>query len=85
MAWSGRFNFGLAVLNWKMYMVGGWDDSGYKNDVWESSDGIYWSLTLAQGSAPFGSREQLSLTAFDGYMWLIAGFGKASNESASSD
>ena len=56
-AWSGRQSFGLSELNGKLFVVGGYSGGRKsKNDVWENEDGINWSLTLAQGSAPFGPR-----------------------------
>ena len=86
-AWTGREAFGLAELNGKMFVVGGTTDgfsSGNKNDVWESEDGINWTETLADGSAPFGPRWGLTLTAFDGQLWMIGGYGKATNDSSGS-
>jgi len=46
-----------------MWVIGGADMNGAKNDVWSSADGITW--TQATASAPFTPRIKLGALTLD--------------------
>jgi hypothetical protein len=56
----------------KMWVIGGYTASEYKNDVWYSSDGSTW--TCATANAGFTPRRGHSSVVFDGKMWVIGGY-----------
>ncbi|HII14869.1 MAG TPA: PGF-pre-PGF domain-containing protein [Nanoarchaeota archaeon] len=59
-----------------MWLIGGTYNDGvpvYRNDVWNSTDGISW--TLVNSSAAFSERAyHTSVVDSSGAMWVIAGF-----------
>jgi dihydrofolate reductase len=56
----------------RMWVIGGLDDSGSKNDLWRSStDGFTW--TTATDSAQFSPRNSHQVIVFDNKMWVIGG------------
>lgn len=60
-----------------MWIVGGKETlsetpSGFKNDVWSSSDGVYWTLETAE--AGFCPRVSHSVVSFNNRMWVIGGY-----------
>ena len=64
-----------AVFNGQIWAVGGLDGtvsiSGYKSDVWSSSDGFTWVLRNAD--AGFSGRAGHRLVVFNSKLWLIGG------------
>ena len=66
-----RGGFGTAVLNGKLWVVGGQGASSRLNDVWSSPDGVTWTQELA--NAPWTARNSHTLTAFNGKLWLMGG------------
>ena len=71
-----RGGFGTAVLNGKLWVVGGQGASSRLNDVWSSPDGVTWTQELA--NAPWTARNSHTLTAFNGKLWLMGGYAGAS-------
>jgi thermitase len=71
-AFPARYNYGLVVIDNKMWVIGGYNYGGMMNDVWYSGDGVNW--TQATGSAGFSPRCQHTSVVFDNRMWVIAGF-----------
>ena len=75
--WSPRLAGALVVLNGKLWMMGGADkyyfgeDSGYRNDVWNSEDGKTWKQVTA--AAPWAPRGYHQGLAFDGKLWIMGG------------
>jgi hypothetical protein len=70
--WEGRHDAGYAVLNNKMWIVGGDKNSGhYQNDVWSSSDGVTWDLVTS--NVPWANRATQYVLAFDNRLWLMGG------------
>jgi len=56
-----------------MWLIGGQDDSGtLKNDVWNSFDGISW--TLVTSSANFSARSDHASAEFSGKLWVAGGY-----------
>ncbi len=79
-AFTGRYGHSSAVFTnisagpnpgvEKMWIIGGYNN-GYFNDVWCSSDGIFWTQTTS--NAGFGNRAEQSTVVYNGLMWVIAG------------
>jgi hypothetical protein len=76
-AFPARARHAAAVLNNRMYVVGGASDESFEatryNDVWSSADGITWTQDIA--SAPFAARGLHALVARNNELWLIGGLG----------
>jgi hypothetical protein len=70
--WSPRRNHTSVVFDNKMWVLGGWDYSGYRNDVWYSSDGINW--VCATESAGWSPREGHTSVVFDNKIWVLGGY-----------
>lgn len=69
--WTPRAQFGFAVLNGFIVVAGGLDNTGAKkNDVW-TFDGATWTQTTA--AASWTARRELTLTAHNGALYVIAG------------
>jgi hypothetical protein len=68
---SGRTVPGFVVFDDKMWIIGGSAQTGNKNDVWCSSDGIKWELV--NSAAGFSPRHGLGLVAYNNKMWLVGG------------
>lgn len=72
---SERSNFGVTVLNSKIYLVAGYNTYGtpmFKNDVWSSSDGINWNLVT--NAASFSQRSDFGLVSYNSKLWIIGGY-----------
>jgi hypothetical protein len=63
----------MTVFGDKLWLIGGYASSWgeYRNDVWNSTDGITWSCIT--DSAPFTPRIFHTVTVFDNRMWVIGG------------
>ncbi len=78
--WSARGMIGgQAVLNGRMWVLGGgtYDTPEvptreFKNDVWSSADGVTWRQDLVE--APWEPRQYHDVAAWDGKLWVIAGY-----------
>ena len=79
-AWSPRQGAGLVEFNGKLWLLGGVASEGgwvYKNDVWNSTDGVNW--TQVTNVAPWGVRASGASFVFNGKMWILGGWnGSAS-------
>ncbi len=72
--WPGRSGHASLVYDNKMWVMGGYNltgVSGYKNDVWYSTDGVNW--TRATANANWSAREGHSSVVYDNKMWIIGG------------
>jgi hypothetical protein len=58
------------VFNNKLWLVGG-SQSGYKSDIWSSTDGANWKKELQQ--AAFPARKYHRISVFKNQLWLIGG------------
>lgn len=69
--WSARFYSASAVLDNKIWIVGGYGDD-YYNDVWYSTDGGSWTqATSDQDKWPL--RDYFSSVVYDDKIWVIGG------------
>jgi len=72
---SGRTNHACAVFNGRIWMTGGYIDTGtgidVADDVWSSADGVTWRLESA--SAEYWARGDHNMFVFDNKLWMIAG------------
>lgn len=80
-AWSNRYDHAAVAFNGKLWIFGGYDTGqlrgdSYKEDVWNSPDGIEW--TLVTDSAPWQGRRGHTVTVFDDgtgeALYLLGGF-----------
>jgi hypothetical protein len=70
--WEGRHTFGNAILDEKIWVLGGDPLRGhYQPDVWYSSDGVDW--TQATAAAPWGERCLQCAAVHDGRIWVMGG------------
>lgn len=88
-AFTARAGHGMEALGSKMFVIGGYNGTAAPNDtyaskwdVWESTDGITWTLTTdtpawkgtyAYSGDPYGLSYFGSMTG-DGYVWLTGGY-----------
>ncbi|MDD2716580.1 MAG: hypothetical protein PHW04_11880, partial [Candidatus Wallbacteria bacterium] len=73
-AWPARYGHSSLVYDNKMWVIGGYS-SGYKNDVWYSTDGSTWNS--AATSASWSARYCHSSLVYDDKMWMIGGYGSS--------
>ncbi len=77
--WSARSTHTSVVFNGKIWVIGGFDDGGTKNDVWSSSDGKNW--TKETSSAGWSARWHHTNVVFNHKIWVIGGFdGNSKND-----
>jgi hypothetical protein len=79
--WEGRHMAGWAVFQGKMWIIGGDNNSGhYQTDVWNSSDGLNWTLVAA--SVPWAAASVAAdqpgrvlhyALAFNDQLWVMGG------------
>jgi hypothetical protein len=70
--WERRHDAGYAVLNDRMWIVGGDRNTGhYQNNVWSSADGLNWELVT--DSVPWANRATQYVLAFEDRLWLMGG------------
>lgn len=70
-AFLGRIDHASVVFNNKMWVIGGYDGSSYRNDVWYSTDGVLWEQ--ATEDAAFSPRKEHASVVFDNKLWVIGG------------
>ncbi len=68
--WSKRYGLTVVTFQDKIWVMGG-HDGGYKNDIWSSPDGEFWTCTLA--AAPWKTRYYHSSVVFHGKIWVMGG------------
>lgn len=70
--WTARSEHATCWFDDKYWVIGGYNATGYVNDVWYSTDGVGWFC--ANYSAEFSPRGGHAVLApGDGYMYLIGG------------
>jgi len=77
-AFTARFAHTVTSFNNQLWLIGGLDNSGYKNDVWSSPDGITW--TRQTDNAGFTPRGLHQVVVFNNQLWLIGGFGGTNSQ-----
>ncbi len=72
-AFSGRVGHKAIVLNNIMYVIGGEDIGANKlNEIWQSTDGIDWTL-VTHNSSVFLGRIFHTATVYNDKVWIIGG------------
>jgi len=72
--WEGRHTAGYAVLDDKMWIVGGdVNQKHYQFDVWNSTDGRRWTLVNKDRPVPWGPRALHYTVAHRDKLWVIGG------------
>ena len=80
---TARHSPQVTELNGEFYLIGGENIGGLKdfnnpsyarNDVWKSTDGTHWTLLTA--NAPFTTRYQHQVVAFQNKLWVIGGWNE---------
>ena len=71
--WSGRWKHASVFHRGNMYVIGGYGDHGYCNDVWSSDDGMTWQRLTTD--AQFPPRAMHTLLVHRGILYVIGGFG----------
>ena len=69
--WETRYLHSSVVFDGKIWVLGGYDGSNNKNDVWYSADGINWSE--ATSDAGWSARWGHSSVVFDDKIWVLGG------------
>ena len=54
-----------------MWVIGGYDATAMKNDVWSSADGVTWAQATA--AAPFSARSGMQAIILNNQLCVIAG------------
>ncbi len=70
--WSARYGHTAVVFDNKIWVLGGTDANGKKNDVWYSTDGINW--TCATSSAGWSGRSRHTSVISDNKIWVLGGY-----------
>ncbi|HEY9072115.1 MAG TPA: Ig-like domain-containing protein [Candidatus Ozemobacteraceae bacterium] len=72
---GGRTNHACAVFNGRIWLTGGYIDTGtgldVTDDVWSSADGVTWRLESA--SAEYWARGDHQMLVFDNKLWILSG------------
>ena len=66
-----RTFYEMIVFNNKLWVLGGFANSSYFNDIWSSNDGVTWIKEV--DSAPWLSRSNFSSVVFDNKLWIMGG------------
>lgn len=72
--WEGRHTAGYATFRGRMWIIGGDCNQGhYQNDVWNSADGISWTLVNRDKPVPWGPRALHYTVVHDDKIWVLGG------------
>lgn len=69
--WSARYGHRSVTFKNKIWVLGGYGQSGLLHDVWYSSNGVDWRWTTP--GAPWSWRQDHSVLVFDDKIWVIGG------------
>lgn len=67
---TARYQHSSVIFDDKMWVIGG-HDAAFRDDVWYSSEGNVWKLSVQ--NAGFAARGQHSSVVYDNKMWVIGG------------
>ncbi len=70
-AWKPRLWFSALVYRDRMWILGGWAESGNFGDVWYSKDGLNW--TELKSDVVWSKRHELSAFVFKDKIWVAGG------------
>ena len=71
-SFSARSGHQLVVFGSHLWLIGGFDGSTYKNDIWRSHNGKYWQEVTPSASI-FSPRSEHQVSVFEGKLWLTGG------------
>lgn len=73
-AWQPRDSMGYVAFHNRLWILGGWFDSGSScpRDVWSSADGCHWELKLQE--APWRHSDFPICLVFRDRMWVMGGW-----------
>jgi len=73
-AWQPRDSMGYVAFRNRLWILGGWFDSGSPcpRDVWSSADGCHWELELRE--APWRHSDFPICLVFRDRMWVMGGW-----------
>ena len=69
--WSARIGHNSVVFDGKLWVIGGSDSGGFRNDVWSSSDGVTWTQVTA--AAGWSARSSHGSAVHAGKLWVLGG------------
>lgn len=69
---NGRFHQQIAVLNNKLFLIGGYDSGSAYSDVWSTTDGINWAKEVNSGVF-FSNRFSHQVVVNGNTMYVIGG------------
>ena len=72
--WSAREHHQVVSFNSALWLLGGIDGGGDKNDIWKSMDGITWTEVTTTGTK-WSARRYHQAISFNGALWLLGGHG----------
>ncbi|MDP1853638.1 MAG: kelch repeat-containing protein [Candidatus Omnitrophota bacterium] len=72
--WTARDGHTALVYDGRIWVFGGRDTSGYRNDVWYSSDGATWTRVA---DAAWSARYHHAAVVFDNKIWVLGGKGSS--------
>ena len=78
--WSPRTGLQVVEFQGDLWLMGGIYASSvndFKNDVWQSTDGITWTQVIS--NAPWSPRTVHDGVAYDGKLWVMGGYSHGVN------
>jgi hypothetical protein len=70
--WPQRSGHASVAFNNKLWVLGGYSGTRYRNDVWYSDDGVSWFC--ATDSASWTPRAYHASAVFDNKLWVLGGY-----------
>ncbi len=75
---SERWRHQAVSFNNKIWVIGGQDFAGYKNDIWSSTDGMTWEEQTPIGTH-FSPRSLHTVVVFNNKIWVVGGQNSSGN------
>lgn len=75
--WSPRLGHAIVTLNDTLFLMGGADANGPKNDIWATTDSLTWKSMLS--AAPWPQRQNFGCCVFNGLIFVFGGFNGLTN------
>jgi leucine-zipper-like transcriptional regulator 1 len=63
----------VAVFDGKMWVMGGYDGTDNRLDVWYSDDGIGWHQVP---DTPWDARHAATVYTYDNALWMMSGYNR---------
>jgi len=71
LGFTGRIAHAVLAHDGYLWVVGGCDSIGYRNDVWRSEDGLLWTEVIR--NAPWTARGDHTVVSFQGEIFILGG------------